>query len=169
MSYVMVSPELIQAAATELAAIGSTLSAAHAIVAPSTVAVLPAAADEVSASIAQLMSGYGQEYQKLAGEAAAFHEQFVQRFTRSADSYRSAEAANVALLRRSTEIANPPVSAAASIPTSGEELGSQVVNSIFWGFITIFVGIPVILLILGLAYFAPGILLGVGALMNGRG
>jgi hypothetical protein len=92
----------MEAAATDLATIGDTLNAAHMTAACSTVAVLPAAADEVSASIAHLLSGYGQEYQKLAGEAAAFQEQFVQRLTRSADSYASAEAANVALLQPAT-------------------------------------------------------------------
>jgi hypothetical protein len=102
MSYVMAVPELMKAAATGIATIGDTINAAHMAAAAPTGAVLPAAADEVSASIARLFSGYGQEYQKLAGEAAAFQEQFVQRLTRSADSYASAEAANVALLQPAT-------------------------------------------------------------------
>jgi hypothetical protein len=52
-----------------------------------------------SASIAHLMSGYGQEYQALAGQAAAFQEQFVQNLTASTGSFTSAEAANTALLQ----------------------------------------------------------------------
>src|SRR5258708_12415617 len=94
MSHVIVAPELMEAAAaTDLATIGSTLNAAHMTAAPPTVAVLPVAADEVSASIAQLLSGYGQEYQALAGQATAFHEQFVQNLTAGAGAYAAAESA----------------------------------------------------------------------------
>ena len=92
MSYVMAVPELMTAAATDIATIGDTINAAHMAAAAPTGAVLPAAADEVSAGIAHLMSGYGQEYRALAGQAAAFHQQFVQRMTASAGAYASAEA-----------------------------------------------------------------------------
>ena len=67
MSYVTVSPGIVATAATDVAAIGSSISADHAVAAASTVAVIPAAADEVSASIAHLFSGYAQDYQALAG------------------------------------------------------------------------------------------------------
>jgi|SRR5882757_109292 len=164
MSYVMAAPELMEAAATDLATIGSTLNTAHMEATASTVAVLPAAADEVSTSIAHLMSGYGQEYQKLAGQAAAFHEQFVQRLTGSAESYASAEAANLALLQPVKAIADAPASAAASIPT-GQELGSQIISGLF----TILIGVPVVLIFVGLAIFFPGVLRGLGVLINGRG
>ena len=67
MSYVIAAPEIMRAA-TDLATIGETLYAAHmTAAAPTLAAAPPAAADEVSASIAHLFSGYGQEYQKLAG------------------------------------------------------------------------------------------------------
>jgi hypothetical protein len=59
-----------------------------------TVAVVPAAADEVSVSIAHLFFLHAQDYQ--AGQAA-FHEQFVQHLTSSAASYSSAEAADAML------------------------------------------------------------------------
>ena len=98
MSAVIATPDLVEAAATDLAAIGSTLNAAHMVAAAPTLSVLPAAADEVSAGIAHLMSGYAEDYQKLAGQAAAFHEQFVQHLTASAGAYASAEALNVASL-----------------------------------------------------------------------
>ena len=86
-------------AATDLANIGSTISAAHMAAATSTVGVIPAAADEVSSSIAHLFSQHAQDYQALAGQAAAFHEQFVQHLTSSAGSYASAEAASAKLLQ----------------------------------------------------------------------
>jgi PE family len=101
MSSVIATPDLIAAAATDLAAIGSTVSAAHMTAAAPTVAVIPAAADEVSAGIAHVFSVHAQDYQGLAGQAAAFHEQFVQHLTASARSYASAEAANAAVLQPS--------------------------------------------------------------------
>ena len=58
MSYVIAAPEMMAATATDLATIGSNLSVAHLTAAAPTVAVTPAAADEVSASIAHLFSGY---------------------------------------------------------------------------------------------------------------
>ncbi|OBF57935.1 hypothetical protein A5787_24145 [Mycobacterium sp. 852002-50816_SCH5313054-b] len=92
-------PELMAQAATDLATIGETLNAAHLTAAVPTVAVLPAAADEVSTGIAHLFSGYGQEYQKLAGEAAASYEQFAQHVTASAGAYAGAEDAIAAFLQ----------------------------------------------------------------------
>jgi len=106
MSLVIAAPELMTAAATDLANIGSTISAAHMAAATQTVAVIPAAADEVSSSIAHLFSQHAQDYQALAGQAAAFHEQFLQRLTSSAGSYASAEAASAASLQTLTPSAD---------------------------------------------------------------
>jgi hypothetical protein len=99
MSYVIAAPEMMTAAATDLASIGSTLSAAHMTAALPTAAVIPAAADEVSASIAHLFSQYGGGFQALAGKASAFHDQFVHTLKASASAYTSAEVANAALLK----------------------------------------------------------------------
>src|SRR5258708_23733388 len=120
MSHVIVAPELMEAAAaTDLATIGSTLNAAHMTAAPPTVAVLPVAADEVSASIAQLLSGYGQEYQALAGQATAFHEQFVQNLTAGAGAYAAAESAAASVLHSVLD----PISAQLQ-PAAGGGAGS---------------------------------------------
>ena len=121
MSYVMAAPEMIAAAATDVAAVGSTLSAAHMAAVAPTVAVIPAAADEVSASIAHLFSAAAQDYQGLAGQAAAFHAQFVQHLTASAGSFASAEAANVSLLQ-------PLTASAASIGSAISALPGQAIN-----------------------------------------
>jgi hypothetical protein len=99
MSLLIAAPEGINVAAADLANIGSTINAAHMAAATPTVAVIPAAADEVSTSIAQLFSQHAQEYQALAGQAEAFQQQFVQHLTSSAHSYASAEAANAGLLQ----------------------------------------------------------------------
>src|SRR5271157_1691548 len=96
MSYVIAAPELMTAAATDLANIGSTLNAANVAAAASTTGVIAAAEDEVSLAIANLFSGHAQAYQALSAQAAAFHEQFVQALTAGAGSYVGAEAANVA-------------------------------------------------------------------------
>jgi PE family len=98
MSYVLATPELISAAATDLAAIGSTLNAAHQAATNPTVPLVPAAADEVSTGIAHLFSQHAANYQALAGQAAAFNDQFVQHLAASAGAYASAEATNVSLL-----------------------------------------------------------------------
>jgi hypothetical protein len=98
MSYVIAAPETMTSAATDLATIGSDLSAAHTAAALPTATVIPAAADEVSAGIAHLFSQYGGGFQALAGKAAAFHDQFVHTLKASASAYTSAEAANAALL-----------------------------------------------------------------------
>src|SRR5690349_8855418 len=96
MSFVSVAPEMVGAAAGDLASIGSALRAATAAASGSTTAVLAAGADEVSAAISQLFGTYGQQYQVLSAQAALFHEQFVQLLTSGAGAYASAEAANAA-------------------------------------------------------------------------
>jgi hypothetical protein len=63
MSYVIAAPEMIRAAAADLASIGSNLSAARIAAAARTVPVIPAAADEVSTSIARLFSQHAATYQ----------------------------------------------------------------------------------------------------------
>jgi hypothetical protein len=107
MSYVIAASEMMTAAATDLAGIGSDLSEAHMAAAAPTVALVPAAADEVSAAVTHLFSRHAAGYQAVATQAAAFHDQFVQHLTASAGSFAHAEAANTALFQ--------PVRAAAGI------------------------------------------------------
>ena len=98
MSYMIAAPEMMTSAATDLATIGADLSAAHQMAATPTVGLVPAAADEVSASIAHVFSQHAAGYQALAGQAAAFHAQFVHNLTASAASYTSADAASATTL-----------------------------------------------------------------------
>lgn len=98
MSNVIAAPEMMTSAASDLAAISSNVSAAHLAAAAPTVAVVPAAADEVSAGIAHLFSAQAKDYQALAGRAAAFHQQFVQNMAGGAASYVSAESGIAATL-----------------------------------------------------------------------
>ncbi len=93
------TPEIIAAAATDLATVGSDLGAAHKAAATTSVVVTPAAADEVSAAISAVFGNYAQGFQSLAGRAAAFHHQFVHSLSAGAASYAGAEVASVNVLR----------------------------------------------------------------------
>ena len=94
MSFVIAAPEMVTTAASDLANIGSAISAANHAAATPTTRVLAAGADEVSAQIAALFGAHAQGYRALSAQAAAFHEQFVQALRGGAASYASAEAAN---------------------------------------------------------------------------
>ncbi|OBI14057.1 hypothetical protein A5712_03770 [Mycobacterium sp. E2327] len=123
MTFLIAAPATVAAAATELAGIGSTLTAAHALAAAGTTAVLPAAADEVSAAIASLFSGYGRSYQSLNARAATFSQRFVQALNGAATAYAAAEAANASPLQALEEevlgLINAPTNAMLGRPLIG--------------------------------------------------
>jgi hypothetical protein len=98
MSFVIAAPEFVSSAASDVAGIGSSLTAAHAAAAIPTTAVIAAAGDEVSAAIATLFSRHGQAFQQLSAQAAAFHTEFVQALNSGAAMYAAAEAANTSPL-----------------------------------------------------------------------
>jgi PE family len=128
MAYVIADPELMTAAAADFAAVGSNVSAAHMVAAAPTVAVIPAAADEVSTGIAHLFSQHAANYQALAGQAAAFQEQFVQHLTAGAFSYASAEANSAGLLNGLNVIADWFVTPITSFPGSGPLTPEQLLG-----------------------------------------
>lgn len=107
MSAVIAAPDPIAAAATDLAGIGSAVGAAQRAAATNTQAVLPAAADEISAGIGQLFSQYGRQYQAVAAQAATLHDQFVRHLATAGESYAGAEAANASLLGPLSAAADP--------------------------------------------------------------
>jgi PE family len=96
MSFVTTQPEQLAAAAGDLAGIGSQMSAHNAATAGPTTAVVPAAADEVSALTAAQFAAHAQVYQAVSAQAAAIHEMFVNTLGTSAASYAATEAANAA-------------------------------------------------------------------------
>src|SRR6516165_3207959 len=98
-SFVIVSPDVLTSASSDLTGIGSAIRAANAAAAPSTISVVVAAQDEVSAAIASLFSSHAQGYQTLAAQAAAFHAQFVQTLNAGAGWYATTEAANASPLQ----------------------------------------------------------------------
>lgn len=66
MSFFIAAPELMATAATDLAAIESSLSAANAAAAAHTTAVLVAGADQVSSVVAAFFSTHGEQYRVLS-------------------------------------------------------------------------------------------------------
>jgi hypothetical protein len=94
MSFVTTAPEFVTAAAGDLARIGSTLGAAHAVAATPTTSIVAAAGDEISAGVATMFGSYGQHYQALSAQAAAFHNEFVSLLNGGAAAYIGTEIAN---------------------------------------------------------------------------
>jgi hypothetical protein len=91
MTFVIADPEMMTASATDLSIIGSDLSTAHRAAAAQTVALVPAAADEVSVGIARLFSEHAHGFHALAAKASAFHTNFAQHLKAGAASYASAD------------------------------------------------------------------------------
>lgn len=98
MSFVIAAPELVEAAADDLAGIRSTVGEATASAAAATTSVLPAGADEVSAAIAQLFGSHGAEFQAISTRVAVLHNEFTSLLSSGAAQYAGAEAAAQALL-----------------------------------------------------------------------
>ena len=146
MSYVIAGPEMMASAATDLATIGSDLSAAHTAAAAQTTGVLAAAEDEVSTAIAALFSAHGRGFQALGAQAAAFHDQFVQALTASADSYAGAEAQAVnALADILAAPAIPPVPATGNPTFTGTPgLLTRLENAVVLPLVKGFMGLPIV-------------------------
>jgi hypothetical protein len=99
MPFVIAAPEFVTAAASDLAHIGSTISAANVAALAPTSGVLAAGADEVSMSVAALFGAHAQAYQALSAQAASFHQQFVALMNSGAGQYAATEAANASPLQ----------------------------------------------------------------------
>ncbi len=99
MGFVTAAPDVLSLASAQVADVGSALTAAHTAAASATTKLVAAAGDEVSAAIAALFGGYGQDFQALSAQAAAFHAQFVRAMSAAGAAYAAAEAANAAPLQ----------------------------------------------------------------------
>ena len=93
MTSLITQPQLLAAAAGNVADINSAIGAAKAAAAGPTTGLVAAAEDEVSAVTATLFGAYGQEYQALLLQAATFHEQFGAALSSAGNAYAGAEAA----------------------------------------------------------------------------
>jgi PE-PPE domain/PE family len=94
MGQLIATPEMLLSTAADVEEIGSTISAAYAAAAGPTTGLLSAAQDEVSAAIAKYFGQYGDEYQAVLRQAAAFHSEFTRALTAAGTAYAEAEAAN---------------------------------------------------------------------------
>src|SRR3984885_10191015 len=103
MSFVVAAPEVVAAGATTSVAV--------------------AAGDEVSAAIASLFGGYGEQFQALGVRAGVFHAQFVAGLRAGGLSYAAGEAANASPLqaveRDVLGVVNAPTNALFNRPLIG--------------------------------------------------
>jgi PE family len=120
MSFVTVATDAVANAAKTLEGIGSGLSSARTAAAAPTAGIAAAAQDEVSAAIAKLFSGFGQEFQAVSAQAQAFHDQFVNTLNAGMEQYAIAEANAAQGLLHAV---NPPTEALLGIPLIGTGAG----------------------------------------------
>ncbi len=109
MSFVLVSPDILQTVEPDLARIGSALTAGSAAAALPTTQLAAAAADEVSAAIAALFGTHGLQYQAAAVQAASYYEEFVGALGATAASYAGTEAAAAQGLAGLDSVLNPAI------------------------------------------------------------
>jgi hypothetical protein len=93
-SFVTTHPEMLSAAAHDLAGIGAAMTAANSAATGPTAGVIPAAADQVSALTAAQFATHAGHYQAAAAAAAAIHALLVSTLQANATSYAAAEAVN---------------------------------------------------------------------------
>lgn len=114
-----VSPEIVGAAAQDVAGIGTALDQAYKALAPATTSVAAAAGDDVSAAIAEFFSGHGQAFATLSAEAESFQNLFVQALINAGQQYAAAETAIVSQLQAATAALHlPPFFGPRPVPSS---------------------------------------------------
>ncbi|AYE93878.1 hypothetical protein C0J29_02805 [Mycobacterium paragordonae] len=114
MAYVVATPDFLTAAAGDLAALGSTVTAAGAVAAHSTTSLLAAAEDEVSTAVATLFSAFGREYQAVARQTSQYQEGLALRLATTANAYQATELANA-----EQAMPNPAAATRISVPGAG--------------------------------------------------
>ncbi len=125
MSFLVATPELVTAAADNLAGIRTALGSAAAAAAGPTTGVVAAASDEVSAAISQLFGSYGQQFQALNRQATAFHAEFVSLLNGGAAAYVAAEAASASPLQSVLDAVNAPTQTLLGRPLIGNGANGQ--------------------------------------------
>jgi hypothetical protein len=96
MSFVSAQPAELTAAADNLQGAGWAMTSQNAAAAVPTTAVVPAAADEVSALTAAQFATHAEMYQLFSAQAAAIHQMFVSTLGAGAGSYAPTAAENAA-------------------------------------------------------------------------
>lgn len=96
--HVTMEPQLIAAAATDVAGIGTAISDANATASGAITDVAAAAADEVSAATATIFSTYAHDFRAAMNQAASFHAGFAQALAGAGNAYAATEAASAGAL-----------------------------------------------------------------------
>lgn len=109
------SPQLLAAAAQDVAGIQSAITAANSAAVDRITGVVAAAGDEVSAATAALFSSYARGYQSVIAEAAAFHDAFAGALSAAGSAYAETEVANGAALSTALSGMSTPAAAATNI------------------------------------------------------
>ena len=107
MAHVNVTPYAVDAAAGDLASVGSTINAANANAKAGTTGVEAPGGDSVSAFVVALFAAHAQAYQTAGAQAATYHDQFVQALRASELKFRQL-AENAARLAEATAPATLP-------------------------------------------------------------
>jgi hypothetical protein len=137
MTYVLTQVPAVAAAAADVTAIGSAISAANTTAAGATTGVAAAAGDEVSAAAATLFTSYAREYQALLTQAGAFHDEFAAALAATGSAYSQTEAeASTALGALTAPVQNslaPLTGGAGSTITQAPSAPSPVAISLILG------------------------------------
>ena len=97
-AYLLTQPQLMAAAAADVAALHTAINEATAAAASGTSDIAAMAGDEVSEAIKTLFNGFAQEGQAVIAQAALFHSEFAQALASAGSAYTNAEAANLSAL-----------------------------------------------------------------------
>ncbi|OBI82305.1 PE family protein [Mycobacterium sp. 1245805.9] len=100
MSIINVAPECVLTAAGDLSRIGSAIEGASATAASTITAVVPPAADEVSAQLATMFTAHAQSYQAASAQAVAYHQEFAGTFAAAGARYALTEIVNSSPLQK---------------------------------------------------------------------
>ena len=134
MSFLITTPETLNAAAADLNGLGSMIDEAHAAAAAPTTGLLPAAADEISTAIAKLFGAHAQQFHAASAQAAAFHAEFVQALKGGAGAYAASEAANASPLRAVEQdlvnVVKAPAQSLLGPLTSGRGIGGALTSPV---------------------------------------
>ncbi|HTY29927.1 PE family protein [Mycobacterium sp.] len=136
MPFLVATPEMLTAAAGNVAGIGSALNEATSAAAGSTTSITAAAADEVSTAISRLFGLYGQQFHAVSAQAAAFHSEFLSLLKGGATAYLDTEMANAAGAAATDPILGglgPILGGGGGGGVLGGLLGGNPVGSIFSG------------------------------------
>lgn len=99
MSYVLTTPSLLTATASNLTSIGASMTSQNDAVAAPTTQVPAPAADQVSTLVATQFATHGLAYQTVASMATQVHEAFVRALAAAGTDYAITEAVNAAVAR----------------------------------------------------------------------